>query len=179
VLVATRSLLAELGYDGLTYSDVATRAGVTRQLLYRWWPAKASLVSEALFTGTAEKWPSRYRGPLRKDLRAFVGALVDYVERPEVRAGLLGIMAEVRDHATLTGVGDLVMDLHRSFALLVAEGEDRGDVRDGVDVRLTLDTVRGAVIHHVVADERPRKQVVDHLVELLTWALSRPVSGSR
>jgi AcrR family transcriptional regulator len=177
VLDATRSLLAEVGYDGLTYSDVASRAGVTRPLLYRWWPAKASLVSEALFTGTAELWPARYRGPLRKDLRAFVSALVDYVERPSVRAGLLGIMAEVRDHAALTGLGSLVADLHRSFDALVSSGVQRGEVRDGVDVQLTLDTVRGAVIHHVVADERPRKQVVDHLVELLTWALARPVSG--
>jgi AcrR family transcriptional regulator len=177
VLAATRELLAERGYDALTYSDIAVRAGVTRPLLYRWWPAKASLVSEALFTGTAELWPSSYRGPLRKDLRAFVGALVDYAQRPDARAGMLGIMAEVRDQSDLTGLTELVTDLHRSFALLVECGVARGEVRDGVDVTMTLDTVRGAVVGHVIADERPRKQVVDHLVELLTWALARPVSG--
>jgi hypothetical protein len=106
-----------------------------------------------------------------------VGALVDYVERPAVRAGLLGIMADVRDQADLTGLGDLVVGLHGSFALLVSSGLARDEVREGVDVGMTLTTLRGAVVHHVVADERPRKQVVDHLVELLTWALARPVSG--
>jgi AcrR family transcriptional regulator len=177
VLAATRDLLAERGYDALTYSDVAARAGVTRPLLYRWWPAKASLVSEALFTGTTGRWPSSYRGPLRKDLRSFVGALVDYAQQPHARAGLLGIMAEARDHAEVTGLQDLVAALQGSFRLLVEEGRARGEVRDRVDVAMTLDTLRGAVLHHVVADERPRKQVVDHLVELMTWALARPVSG--
>jgi hypothetical protein len=37
---------------------------------------------------------------------------------------------------------------------------------------MTLDTLRGAVTAHVVSDERPRKQVVDHLVDLMTRALS-------
>jgi AcrR family transcriptional regulator len=172
VLASTRALLAESGYDGLTYSDVAARAGVTRPLLYRWWPAKPALVSEALFHGLT--WPSRYRGPLQRDLRSFVGALVDYARRPEVRSGLLGIMAEARDTDELPALAELVGGLQSSFTALVAAGQARGDVRDGVDVVMTLDTLRGAVTAHVVVDARPRAQVVGHLVELLTWALARP-----
>ena len=34
VLAATRELLAELGYTALTFSEVAKRGGVTRQLVY-------------------------------------------------------------------------------------------------------------------------------------------------
>lgn len=173
VMAATRALLAETGYDALTYSDVAARAGVTRQLLYRWWPAKPALVSEALFADTAALWPTRYRGPLRTDLRAFVGALVDYAQRPDVRSGLLGIMAEVRDAAELRGLDDgLVPSLRASFEALLRAGEDRGDVRPGIDVALTLDTIRGAVTAHVVDVVRPRRQVVGHLVDLLAWGLA-------
>jgi AcrR family transcriptional regulator len=175
VLDATRELLAESGYDALTFSDVAARAAVTRQLLYRWWPAKPALGSEALFT--AQRWPSSYRGPLRKDLRVFVSALVDYAQRPDVRSGLLGIMAEVRDTAELPGLEVLVTDLRASFGRLLEAGRERRDVRDDVDLEMTLDTVRGAVTAHVLSDDRPRRQVVEHLVTLLTWALARPVSG--
>jgi len=172
VLSATRALLADVGYDGLTFSDVAARAGVTRQLVYRWWPAKPALVAESLFAGSARQWPSSYRGPLRKDLRTFVGALVDYAQRPDVRSGLLGIMAEARDTAELPSLSELVAGLQASFGALLAAGRARGDVRDGVDPVMTLDTLRGAVTAHIIGDDRPRKQVVDHLVELMTWALS-------
>ena len=171
-MAATRALLGEVGYDALTYSEVAARAGVTRQLVYRWWPAKPALVSEALFTETAGLWPSAYRGPLARDLRAFVGALVDFAQRPDVRSGLLGIMAEARDAAALPGLAELVVGLQESFGRLLAAGEARGDVRPGVDLVLTLDTIRGAVVAHVVNDDRPRKQVVEHLTQLLAWALS-------
>lgn len=173
MLATARTLLAEGSYDALTFSDVAARAGVTRQLLYRWWPSKAALVSEALFAGTADLWPSRYPGPLRRDLRLLVGALVDYAQRPDVRTGLLGIMAEVRDAAELRGLDDdLLPSLRASFAGLVEAGQARGDVRAGVDVPMTLDTLRGAVTAHVVDVERPRDLVVEHLVELFAGALA-------
>jgi hypothetical protein len=144
---------------------------VTRPLLYRWWPTKPALVSDALFHGL--RWPTRFPGPLERDLRSFVGALVAYARRPEVRSGLLGIMAEARDTEELPALTELVGGLQESFCALLSAGVARGDVRDGVDPAMTLDTVRGAVTAHVVVDERPRKQVVDHLVQLLTWALAR------
>jgi AcrR family transcriptional regulator len=172
VLEAARDLLASDGYDALTFSDVAVRAGVTRQLVYRWWPAKPALVAEALFAGSATRWPSSYKGPLRKDLRAFVGALVDYAQQPHVRSGLLGIMAEARSYDELPALTELVTGLQQSFAALLAAGVARGEVRRGVDLVMTLDTLRGAVTAHVVSDDRPRKQVVDHLVDLMTRCLS-------
>ncbi|HUR50833.1 MAG TPA: TetR/AcrR family transcriptional regulator [Mycobacteriales bacterium] len=172
VLAATRELLAESGYDALTFTEVAARAGVTRPLLYRWWPAKPALVSEALFARSAQLWPSSYKGPLRADLRAFIGALVDYAQRPDVRAGLLGIMAEARDAAELPALTELVAGLQTSFGALLAAGTARGEVRPRVDAVMTLDTIRGAVTAHVLSDDRPRRQVVDHLVTLMTWALS-------
>jgi hypothetical protein len=145
---------------------------VTRPLLYRWWPTKPALVSEALFHEV--QWPQRFRGPLAKDLRAFVGALVDYARRPDVRSGLLGIMAEARTTDELPALAELVTGLQTSFGALLSAGTERGEIRDGVDLVMTLDTLRGAVTAHVVSDDRPRKQVVDHLVDLMTWALASP-----
>jgi hypothetical protein len=140
--------------------------------VYRWWPAKPALVAEAIFGGSASRWPSSYKGPLRKDLRAFVGALVDYAVQPDVRAGLLGIMGEARSYDELPALTELVAGLHSSFGTLLDAGVARGEVRPGVDLVMTLDTLRGAVTAHVVSDDRPRKQVVDHLVDLMTRCLS-------
>ena len=129
-------------------------------------------MAEALFASSAEQWPSSYPGPLSKDLRAFVGALVDYARQPHVRSGLLGIMAEARSYDELPALAELVAGLQSSFGALLSAGVTRGDVRRGVDLVLTLDTLRGAVTAHVVSDDRPRRQVVDHLVDLMTRVLS-------
>ena len=51
ILAATRELLAEGGPAGLTYSLLADRAGVTRQTLYRHWPARSGLLVDMILDG--------------------------------------------------------------------------------------------------------------------------------
>lgn len=158
----------------MTFSEVARSAGVTRQLMYRWWPARASLVSEALFGSGLPSWPFGYPGPLDSDVRLFVGAVVDVASRADVRAGIVGLMSEADAATPLPGLVDgLLTPLRRSLGALIESGVARGDVREGLDVDLTLNTIRGAVTMHLIADQTPPKVVVDHLSQLLTWAFRR------
>jgi AcrR family transcriptional regulator len=175
VLAATRELLRRDGYARLTYSAVAQRADVTRQLLYRWWPLKNELVAEAVFTMADVTWPTAFPGPLDADLGRFVLALTDYACREDVRAGIVGLMSDPAPSSELPGLQDgLLGPVTASFQALIDAGTDRGDVRDGVDVVLTLNTIRGAVIMHLLADQTPPETIVEHLTELLTWALRAP-----
>ena len=47
VLAATADLLAEVGYEELTFDAVAERAGVHKTTVYRRWPTKPDLVADA------------------------------------------------------------------------------------------------------------------------------------
>ncbi|MGV0717754.1 TetR/AcrR family transcriptional regulator [Mycolicibacterium sp. XJ662] len=175
MLSATRELLDERGYTALTFSEVAKRAGVTRQLVYRWWAVKASLVSEALFGFGTPEWPTSYSGPLGADLRMFVGAIVDYACRADVRAGIAGLMTDADPDTPLPGlVEGLLAPLRTSLRALVDAGVGRGDTRPDVDIDLTLNTIRGAVTMHLLADQTPPDVVVDHVTQLMTWALTQP-----
>ena len=51
IVTATRELLLERGFDGLTIEAVAARAGVGKQTIYRWWPTKETLALDALLHG--------------------------------------------------------------------------------------------------------------------------------
>jgi AcrR family transcriptional regulator len=172
--MATRELLATSGYAALTFSDVAARAGVGRQLLYRWWPTKQDLVAEAVFERTDDLWPPEYAGPLERDLRAFVTSLVAYACRPDVRAGVVGLMADLRSRSgPLPAVREGFFDpLQRSFAALLAAGRARGDVREDVDDRMVLETIRSAITQHVMDGRRSRRTVIDHVVGLFAPALA-------
>lgn len=48
IVTATRELLLERGFDGLTIEAVAARAGVGKQTIYRWWPTRPALVADVL-----------------------------------------------------------------------------------------------------------------------------------
>lgn len=50
---ATRRLLAKRGYAQVTIADIAAEAKVTRPTIYRRWPGKLQLVSDALEFGLA------------------------------------------------------------------------------------------------------------------------------
>jgi AcrR family transcriptional regulator len=57
ILAAARDLLSEAGPAGLTYSLLAERAGVTRQTLYRHWPARAALLVDLILEGPGGDYP--------------------------------------------------------------------------------------------------------------------------
>jgi AcrR family transcriptional regulator len=48
IVKATRELLLERGFDGLTIEAVAARAGVGKQTIYRWWPSRPALVADVV-----------------------------------------------------------------------------------------------------------------------------------
>jgi AcrR family transcriptional regulator len=71
ILAATRELLAEDGYRGLTVEAVAARAKVGKATIYRWWAGKETLVADALAgTYTVEEVPDL--GDSRAELTAAV-----------------------------------------------------------------------------------------------------------
>jgi AcrR family transcriptional regulator len=57
MLAAARELLSEGGPAGLTYSLLAERAGVTRQTLYRHWPARSGLLADLILEGASGAYP--------------------------------------------------------------------------------------------------------------------------
>jgi AcrR family transcriptional regulator len=58
MLAAARRLLAEVGPAELTYSLLAERAGVTRQTLYRHWPARSALLADLILEGADSGYPA-------------------------------------------------------------------------------------------------------------------------
>ncbi|HWS38301.1 MAG TPA: helix-turn-helix domain-containing protein [Actinoplanes sp.] len=47
-LAAAEELLAEIGYHRVTMEKIAERSGVAKMTLYRWWPNKAAVVTDAV-----------------------------------------------------------------------------------------------------------------------------------
>src|SRR3954447_2473994 len=71
ILRATYELLGETGYQGLRVDAVAARAQASKATLYRHWPTKAELVTDAVRACKATDAPLPDTGTLRGDLMAW------------------------------------------------------------------------------------------------------------
>jgi AcrR family transcriptional regulator len=77
IVTATRELLLERGFDGLTIEAVAARAGVGKQTIYRWWPTRPALVADVMLDEADKIIASvSHTGDLADDLVRWVGKLV-------------------------------------------------------------------------------------------------------
>jgi len=98
IIDAALKLLAEKGYHGLTMTDVAARAGVSKATLYRRWTAKADVVADAVATLSPMN-PPRYPGTsLRDDLIALMEQVGTCDDRPEI---VTATMEMARSHPDL------------------------------------------------------------------------------
>src|SRR5277367_6550144 len=55
ILRSTLKLLGQNGFSELTIESVAAHAGVGKATVYRWWPNKAALITDAFASSTGRK----------------------------------------------------------------------------------------------------------------------------
>src|SRR5712675_1512092 len=92
ILAAARELLTEAGPAGLTYSVLAERAGVTRQTLYRHWPARSALLTDMILVGAAGGYPEPGEDPAVA-ATAWLTSLRDALRDQARRTAVLAVTA--------------------------------------------------------------------------------------
>jgi AcrR family transcriptional regulator len=93
ILAVARELLPEVGPAGLTYSLLAERAGVTRQTLYRHWPARPALLVDLILTGNSSGYPEPGSDP-RAVAAAWLTSLRGGLEDRAARTAVLAVTAQ-------------------------------------------------------------------------------------
>lgn len=82
VLAAALEELSEGGYASLSMERVAARAGVHKTTVYRRWPDRESLVTDALLELSADDFAIPDTGDADRDLHDFAAALVGWLQGP-------------------------------------------------------------------------------------------------
>ncbi|MFE6664282.1 TetR/AcrR family transcriptional regulator [Streptomyces sp. NPDC057697] len=104
VLHAVDDLLVEVGYAALTMKGIAERAGVGRQTVYRWWSNKAEVLYEASALDARHELSVPGSGDLRRDLRAYLDALVAFLSRSHAGAAYRALMGEAQHDADVAAL---------------------------------------------------------------------------
>lgn len=150
IVEATRELLLEQGYGGVSVEGVAARARVAKTTVYRRWSSKAELVFEAAIHHS-QLGPPPDTGSLRGDLAEVAAIIVRSLSRRVAAAALPGLMADLhRDQALRDRVVDRFIGAERAWiAAIVDRARGRGEVARSADPDLVLDLLVGPVFSRV------------------------------
>ncbi len=156
ILTATRALLAERGWDGMTLGDVAARAGVAKTTLYRRWPGKAELVVDAMAQLFDALRPVD-AGSARADAEATIRDLTALLARPETQSAFLALAAHAARHPALReAVREKIIDRQRRLVHAgVCRAAERGDASPIADPELLFDVIAGTVVHRMLIAGEP------------------------
>lgn len=156
ILEATRELLAESGYSGLTMEAVAGRAGTTKPAIRRRWPSRQRLVVASL-TETMGNAPTPDTGCTHCDLILGIETLSHAFGGDFGRRTLPALVADLADDPEL----DLLFaetffhPRRASTEAALLRGIERGDIRPDADLDLLLDLLGATTYHRVLFGHAP------------------------
>ena len=173
IVTATRELLLERGFDGLTIEAVAARAGVGKQTIYRWWPSRPALVADVVLDDADKILASMdHTDDLSADLVGWVRKLATTLTSARGAAMLRILTVAGMEHED-TGAklrAGFSKPLHDSVRTrLLAEGID------GTTAESAADAIVGGVVYPILSDaQRYSRRRAELTTRLIVAALSRP-----
>jgi AcrR family transcriptional regulator len=174
ILTATYEELQENGYASLTMEGIAARAGVGKQTIYRWWPAKADVVLDTLLDLAQTRITVPDEGSLAADLMAFLTAT--FRQRGQ-RPILVGLMAQAQlDPVFATAFRDRFLFSRRAALRGILErAVARGEIGEDLDLELLVDVVYGVLWYRLLLDHAPLEDEAGRQLAALLLRAVRPL----
>ncbi|MGL6234571.1 MAG: TetR/AcrR family transcriptional regulator C-terminal ligand-binding domain-containing protein [Segniliparus sp.] len=155
VLETVVAIVAERGFESLRYEEVAALSGVHKTTVYRNWPTREDLVSEALSDHAQQSLRIPNTDDLRADLVTFLVRLAQSISAPPGRA-ILSVAQAAGPHAPqLQQIADQV------WSMRVAAMQERFDCAaeagsfPRTEAEPLLRLLAGAVYHHLTWAREP------------------------
>ncbi|MFD7027372.1 TetR/AcrR family transcriptional regulator [Streptomyces sp. NPDC059917] len=166
ILTAAFDLAGELGYGKLNIEAIATRAGVGKQTIYRWWPSKGAVLFDAFRmlseghgagdgTGddagpgeaTAAGLPDT--GDLAADLKAVLRETLAELQDPRIAEPMRALTIEVAGDPELAAryaehLDEPVRALKRRR---LEAAQQAGQLAPGIDLDLAIDAIWGPLLN--------------------------------
>jgi AcrR family transcriptional regulator len=172
IVTATRELLLERGFDGLTIEAVAARAGVGKQTIYRWWPTRPALVADVMLEDADKLLASvNHTGDLAADLVGWVRKLATTLTTARGSAMLRILTVAGMEHE------ETAAKLRAGFSAPLHNTVRTRILRDGVDeatAESAADAIVGGVVYPILSDpQRYSRRRAELTTRIIVDALAR------
>ncbi|WAP59785.1 TetR/AcrR family transcriptional regulator [Streptomyces sp. S465] len=168
VLEAADDLLVEKGFAGLTMEGIATRAGVAKQTIYRWWSTKTDVLLDAFLQDVAEDLTVHDSGDLARDLRGHLRDVASFLNASEPGAVYKALIAQAQHDPVFAREfrSRCLDDQRRRDRLPLERAVERGELPADLDLAAETDQLMGPVYYRVlVTEESIGAEFTDRLVD--------------
>ncbi|MDT5328714.1 MAG: hypothetical protein QOF31_11 [Mycobacterium sp.] len=175
VLRATSQLINEVGLRAMTTDEIASRSGVSKATIYKWWPTKYAVAVEAFLSQMDAQSADPDTGSAREDFRRTLRGLMRFYRSKNGRAyaQLVGeaqfdprIGKELREH--------LIGSRRQVMRAILTRGVERGELSPDIDTEVAIDLIFGPAMYRLVAGHAPLNNAsADAIVDTAMRALAR------
>lgn len=179
ILDAARALLSEVGFVRLTVEAIASRAGVGKQTIYRWWPSKEAVLFDALLAGQAAPDGSQDlpdTGDILADLRTVLRAVVEELVEPGSDRLLRTITAEIQHDPLLSKemLERVLRPQLEAAADRIRSAQRVGQIAESVDAQVATELLFGPIFHRWLLRTAPLDAAyVDRLLQQVLRGIAR------
>lgn len=130
IILAAADMVNSVGYENTTIEGVASKAGVGKQTIYRWWPSKASLYIETYRYLVSSEQKRTSGVTCRQQLHRFLCHLFRSYKTTAAGKILIGLIAESTHNKQATSAIEQGLFLDRSQMLIdpIKEGIATGEL---------------------------------------------------
>lgn len=157
ILVNTLKLISEHGISGVTLDMVANVSRVSKATIYRRWPSREKLILSAMsYLQVPTEVPDT--GDIVQDLKILLSNLIDFLNKPDggrVYSSFLN--ASVHDEKFGDFRHEVTTKAVVPYATVIKRGEERGDLKLGVPLRLAIDLLIAPFVYHRIATNSPSR----------------------
>ncbi|QLQ38055.1 TetR/AcrR family transcriptional regulator [Micromonospora robiginosa] len=175
ILTAAFDLLQEVDYAKVSIEGIASRAGVGKQTIYRWWPSKGAVVFDAflMLSESPEGGPVRLpdTGDLTADLTEVLRATVAELTDPRYEPPMRALATEIAHDAELAAAYAERLDgpLREAKRERLRRAQRAGQLADDLDLDVAVDLIWGPVFQRWL--HRAGPLTTDWTDRLVTTAL--------
>jgi AcrR family transcriptional regulator len=178
IMDAVYALLQEKSVRDMTIEEVAKRAGVGKQTLYKWWPTKAALVM-SMFSERMERYPDAVEGSnAEANLRQRLRRLITAFNGPLGKI-IADLIAEGQsEHAILKEFYEQHVRSRRADTIAALErGKASGELRPDANAEIVVDALFGAIYYRLLFRSAPlTDRYADELVDQAVRGLRNDLS---
>lgn len=169
ILRTTLRVLAKTGFSDLTIEEIASRAGVGKATVYRWWPDKAALIADAFARSTVQRLHFPDSGSVETDMSQQMRQLIKVFGGPKGRIVSAILAAGQTDNRLIAAFRERFLMPRRLEAYATLDrGVARGELHKNVDRDLLLDSLYGPIyMRFLIRHDQLTPEFVDHLCALV------------